>query len=220
MKRSIILVAGLAALLVGLGTTSALASVPDAGGVIHACIQPQNGNLTKIIDVDAGQRCGNNEQPLDWNQAGQQGPPGPQGPQGPAGEGVAVPLIRMERWRSDGVGNPSWASDPHFNPVSVATDEDPPGQYFWSVSKAQPCPDGFDPIDLEVTAISLASNTLLDPHRDSASAWTRYNRNGPAPIGTYANWIFGSGWTTEPANVIAYITCARSSYVVYDYVGQ
>jgi hypothetical protein len=44
----------------------AVASIPSSDGTIHACIQPQNGNVTKIIDADAGQHCASNEQPLDW----------------------------------------------------------------------------------------------------------------------------------------------------------
>lgn len=75
-----------ALLLAGIGIANA--SIPDTNGVIHACIQPSNGNLTKIIDTDQGQSCSGGEQALNWNQTGPQGPAGATGatgPQGPAG---------------------------------------------------------------------------------------------------------------------------------------
>lgn len=53
-------------LLVGLalvlGATSgiAYASIPDAGGVVHACFTKTSGSL-RLIDTDAGQTCKSNE---------------------------------------------------------------------------------------------------------------------------------------------------------------
>jgi hypothetical protein len=69
---------GLAAVLALLGGAAAWASIPDAGGVIHACRTTKGGTI-RVIDTDVGQTCGKDEAPLTWNQAG------PQGPQGPAG---------------------------------------------------------------------------------------------------------------------------------------
>lgn len=50
--------------------SAAWATIPDASGVIHACLK--NG-VPRIVDTEAGQSCKPTEQPLDWNQAGQPG---------------------------------------------------------------------------------------------------------------------------------------------------
>ena len=67
----------LAALLGAVATLAigsvAWATIPDASGVIHACVK--NG-APRIIDAGAGESCKPTEQSLDWNQAGQPGPPG------------------------------------------------------------------------------------------------------------------------------------------------
>jgi uncharacterized protein YjbI with pentapeptide repeats len=65
------------AIVVG-GMSIAIASIPDANGVIHGCIR-NNGDL-RIID-SATQQCTNAQDPITFNQTG------PQGPQGPVGTG-------------------------------------------------------------------------------------------------------------------------------------
>ena len=91
-KAGLLLAVGLA----GGGTAVAVATVPDAGGVIHACYSVSNGepapNATlTVIDPSANQTCSTTAPPaggpppqreLTWNQ---QGPPGQQGQQGPQG---------------------------------------------------------------------------------------------------------------------------------------
>jgi len=68
----------------------ALASIPDAGGVIHGCYlttgPPQARGALRVIDTDAGQACVSGEIAITWNQTGPQGPEGPAGATGPAGE--------------------------------------------------------------------------------------------------------------------------------------
>ena len=66
------------AALLGAAATLAIGSVawatiPDASGVIHACVK--NG-APRIIDTEAGESCKATEQALEWNQAGQPGSPG------------------------------------------------------------------------------------------------------------------------------------------------
>ena len=61
----------------------ALAAIPDANGVVHACYNVTNGN-TRIIDT-AIETCKRHEVALAWNQQGPQGPAGPQGVPGPVG---------------------------------------------------------------------------------------------------------------------------------------
>src|SRR5581483_7475182 len=62
----------------------AYATVPDGGGVIHACYGKITG-IVRVIDPSAGGRCFGPELPLDWNQKGPTGPTGGVGPAGPAG---------------------------------------------------------------------------------------------------------------------------------------
>lgn len=80
-----IVIAGLAtAAAVAVAAGIALASIPDAAGVIHGCYGKPFGIL-RVIDTAKGQSCTKWETPLDWNQQGPQGPQGVAGPQGPQG---------------------------------------------------------------------------------------------------------------------------------------
>jgi hypothetical protein len=63
--------------------STALASIPDPSGVVHACYK-SNGTI-RLIDTGAGETCVSNEKALDWSQTGIQGPTGPQGLQGTQG---------------------------------------------------------------------------------------------------------------------------------------
>jgi hypothetical protein len=69
----------------------AYATIPDSGGVIHACYDTGNGKL-RAIDSEAGEVCRTQERPLSWNHTGPQGPQGPQGPRGPS-DGYTTTLI-------------------------------------------------------------------------------------------------------------------------------
>lgn len=93
------------ALLLGGGGVVALAAIPDANGVIHACYG--RTGVLRVIDPSArgsdslANRCSNNETPVSFEQKGPQGLQGPRGatgaqgpkgdpgstgPQGPAGQ--------------------------------------------------------------------------------------------------------------------------------------
>jgi hypothetical protein len=67
-----------ATLLVAIVGT-AIATIPDGQGIIHACYKKANPNkgLVRLIDTDVTDKCPSGFLPIDWNQ---------QGPQGPAGE--------------------------------------------------------------------------------------------------------------------------------------
>ena len=91
MKRFVIgAVVGLA-----LAGSAAYATIPDAGGVIHACMLNRVGTI-RIIDPSQGQKCSTSlETPIDWNQKGTAGGRGPtgvagvngtRGPTGPKGD--------------------------------------------------------------------------------------------------------------------------------------
>jgi hypothetical protein len=56
----------------------ALASIPDANGVIHACRKNSTGEI-RVID-SATQTCPSGTVPLNWSQTGPQGPAGATGP--------------------------------------------------------------------------------------------------------------------------------------------
>jgi hypothetical protein len=80
-KKVVAAIIAVAAVAVG---SAAFAAIPD-NGVIHGCYKkasPYEYPAGGLRVIDAGESCGYNENPLDWNQ---QGPTGPQGPAGPAG---------------------------------------------------------------------------------------------------------------------------------------
>src|SRR2546421_7485002 len=73
--------------VVGLALASgvAYATIPDGGGVIHACMLNKVGTI-RVIDPSQGQKCSTSlETPLDWSQKGSAGSRGPTGPAGPNG---------------------------------------------------------------------------------------------------------------------------------------
>ena len=96
----------------------AYATIPDAGGVIHACYQKNQGTL-RVIDTDKAQTCASSESPLNWSQTGPQGQQGPPGPTGPS-----------DVWSVDGY-NAGLKSLPFQTPVDLATTSTlPAGSYF------------------------------------------------------------------------------------------
>jgi hypothetical protein len=71
---------GLAAQVVA-ASGAAYAAIPSADGVIHGCYNASSnpsGQL-RVIDAEAGAKCGKNEKVLDFNQRGPKGDTGPQG---------------------------------------------------------------------------------------------------------------------------------------------
>jgi hypothetical protein len=82
MHRKLIAIAALAVTVAALGGVG-YAAIPGSNGAISAC-KDSKGTL-KVIDAEAGQTCGPNQQPLGWNQQGPQGPAGPQGSLGISG---------------------------------------------------------------------------------------------------------------------------------------
>ena len=80
-RRGLFIAATIAVLALGAGV--GYASIPDAGGVIHACYDSKS--LLRVIDVQAGDACKKGETPLSWSQTGPQGPPGQNGTNGTNG---------------------------------------------------------------------------------------------------------------------------------------
>jgi hypothetical protein len=88
-----------AAFVVVARSSPALASIPDAGGVIRGCYDSKTG-VARIIDT-AIATCDPKEVAIAWSQSGPTGPVGPQGPagatgpQGPAGESVIGSSVNL-----------------------------------------------------------------------------------------------------------------------------
>lgn len=89
---------GLSAILVGLFTVTAYASIPAPNGTINGCYKTTSGPgpvpAGQLVVVDSTATCPIGYAPLNWNQTGPQGPTGatgatgatgPQGPQGAPG---------------------------------------------------------------------------------------------------------------------------------------
>ena len=76
------LVAATASCLVAAGV--AVASIPDAGGVINGCYLKSGGTI-RVIDASVTS-CKASETAISWNQTGPMGPIGLTGPPGPKGE--------------------------------------------------------------------------------------------------------------------------------------
>jgi hypothetical protein len=88
LKRKVLLLASLLAILTVAVGVAAHASIPSPAGVINSCLS--NNGVLRVIDSSA--TCQQNETPLTWNQTGSTGPTGPQGPQGATGpQGPAGP---------------------------------------------------------------------------------------------------------------------------------
>jgi len=101
-----------ALVVLGVSAGAAVAAIPDTDGVIHACRNTRDGTL-RAVDTAAGQKCGKNEQSLNWNQTG---------PAGPAG--ASLVLI-------DAAGNPV---GPYLGGASEGIPEVFYAGYLWHVS--------------------------------------------------------------------------------------
>jgi hypothetical protein len=73
-KALVIPIGAFIALAVGVGF--AVASIPDASGVFHACYKKHNGQLRLVESASA---CRPSEKATSWSQTGPPGPPGPPG---------------------------------------------------------------------------------------------------------------------------------------------
>lgn len=87
MRKSITVLSAAAALALVGGV--AVASVPDASGVIHGCRKASDGSV-RVIDTASTPTCPSGYVALNWSQAGPAGPAGAAGPAGPAGPAGAA----------------------------------------------------------------------------------------------------------------------------------
>src|SRR5206468_2749447 len=116
------------AALLGIGAGIAYATIPDTNGVIHGCYT-KTGGILRVVDKPQ-QSCTKFENPLDWNQAGQQGPQGADGAQGPAGP--AGPKGDQGDAGATGPAGPPGAAGP----------PGPPGSQGPAGAKGDPGPQG------------------------------------------------------------------------------
>lgn len=68
----------IAPVLVMMHASMAVASIPDANGVFHACVQKTSLSM-RLIDK-AVESCRKNEKEITWSATGPSGPAGPRGP--------------------------------------------------------------------------------------------------------------------------------------------
>ncbi len=90
-----ILIGLVVGLLLG-SATMAVASIPDAQGVISACRNKSSGAV-RLIDTALKQTCTKTEAAISWNRTGPAGPVGAQGPAGEAGSSPAYVAVRDPR---------------------------------------------------------------------------------------------------------------------------
>ena len=72
-RRSLVILGGTIGVL-GLVAGIAVASIPDASGVIHACYKSAQG---QVRIVEAAADCNPSESAIQWSQTGPSGPAGP-----------------------------------------------------------------------------------------------------------------------------------------------
>ena len=167
-------------LAVGGGVT-AYASIPDSGGVIHGCYNKGDGSLS-VIDTSVVSTCPKGQNPLNWNQTGQQGPPGPPGQQGPPGSpgqqgtpGPPGPAGATHAWAATSGSVVAAAGPSVFPQTVVSVDNLPPGQYVaW--------------VDGETT-LSVPGDNYAECWLTSSSGNMQHQEmelNEPPSIGTYA----------------------------------
>lgn len=189
--RRILTVAAFTGALV-LTATAATASIPSANGVIHSCLQPNNGNITRVIDAEAGQTCASNETPLNWNQTGPQGPAGEAGSTGPQGE-------------TGPAGSQGPAGAPGVSGYEVVTAQMTiaynylyPSQTF---SGSVTCPTG---------KVVLSGGWYLDPAAGSSSAADPHPvRNYPSTTTTWS-WVFPPYNGSNAFTATLYAVCVNA----------
>src|SRR5215472_5492842 len=109
-----VILAGTAFALVAGGM--AVASIPDAKGVLHACYSTKTGAV-RLIDTAKKQKCETGEKSVSWNQAGRPGPAGP------ASKPDLARVAKLDWW-----GGPYAGGHYGFDqPVGVAFD----GSHIW-----------------------------------------------------------------------------------------
>jgi hypothetical protein len=103
--RNNVIAATLSAVIFGILGYATAATVPDADGTFHGCVNPHSGALRV---VDSADECHRSENPVTWNQsgpAGAKGDPGPKGDTGatgPAGPASIDALDGSDCTRADG----------------------------------------------------------------------------------------------------------------------
>lgn len=174
--------AALATLAVAGG--AAYATIPDGGGVIHACYQSQNGAL-RVID-DAAESCLRSESAISWSQTGPQGTTGPQGPQGePGPQGQSGPVSGYEIVQGSSDFGPGLTK----NATAL-------------------CPVGKEPISGGSVVSSLADGLGYDNAMDAATVWSRPFRLDDFTTGWDVLAQVGGTWN-QSWRVVAFAICAR-----------
>ena len=134
----------------------AYATIPDGGGVIHACYQKNQGAL-RVIDTDKAQTCSSSESPLIWNQTGQQGPPGPTGP--------------SDVWSVDGHDAGFENLAPAQTWVNLATTSTLPAGNYSVQAEAEANSTLSIPTDYSCDLVDSSTNVYQDTRATSSGDW-------------------------------------------------
>jgi hypothetical protein len=119
VQFGVVLAIGSVAVL--LGAKLAVATIPDANGMVHGCVK-SDGSVY-LIDPSAGQKCYWGT-PLDWNETGAIGPQGSDGPKGATGlqgtTGSSGYEKTYDQETTDSNGNGSAEADCPSGKVAIA----------------------------------------------------------------------------------------------------
>lgn len=188
--------------LVFIGGTAAYASVPDSGGVIHACRTASSGTVRVIDTAQNGYagNCQSYETAVNWNQVGPAGPAGAVGPQGSMG----VPGLKGDKGDTGDTG-PEGASGSNISYYRVVS----PSNGLASVGA------GGHTNDLEIHCnsgdIAIGGGGHPDNYQTSAPA-------NMSIVSSHPVLVSPSGWfvafqNNDPNNVhyfAAYAVCSHS----------
>lgn len=98
MSKVSALVAGILIGAVVVGGVAA-ATIPSSSGVLSACMNKKNGQI-RMVDAEAGKKCGSGQKLLTWNQRGPEGKRGPAGKDGADGKIVTYGAGQVDDGRT------------------------------------------------------------------------------------------------------------------------
>lgn len=166
--RGIFLASAVTAVALGGSMAVVMASVPDSGGVIHACYRNVSGAL-RIIDPTV-KHCGLKETAIAWSQQGPMGPQGPAGTNSTTDDSSKSDMSTAYAHLTGGPNNGVWDKDRSKDITDVAFSYfSPQGQHVACLTVA------FEPKDVSITGGSVlpdmagVRNTGLNPENNGWS---------------------------------------------------
>jgi hypothetical protein len=206
MKRLVLITIFLSSLAGGV----AYATIPDGGGVFHACMLKKLGTI-RLIDPTAGQQCASSlETAVEWSRQGPPGTTGPAGPQGPRGEqGERGPSdLFHQNWNLDAVPLAERGGLTTIRSLSV-----PAGSYLVTAqAEMLLVPGEPSPGSRDFPGCNVYSES------DIPFAGNAADLSGPSRLDTFE--IAGSISLTEPATIELRCTTGTGSAIQMRALGQ